>query len=135
MRERRLYVDYFRNADGSHAWRVPYPPDLLFGEVIPSRILGVVEAMLELGLFEPGPLKIITEFWGGLSLGDIDSQGYESLNHAMFDDLEKNGIFFDAEDKERILTVWKSLLFPLYFLDLSPIDNFTDLPPAEHPEY
>ncbi len=132
FREGRLYVDYFRNADGSHSWVAPLKPDVLFGDIVPSGVIEVVEALSKLQVFTRKGLQIVSNFWHRVSPEGLDWFTLHVHNTRMLEEMEKEGFEFSAKDDAKQLVVEK-LLFPLYPFDLSARKNFDDLPPPEDP--
>jgi hypothetical protein len=70
MREKRLYASYVREDDNRHGWHQPYPPDLLFGDIVPSAIIRMMKALQVLGLFSKAGLKSAHEHWDGIKFED-----------------------------------------------------------------
>jgi hypothetical protein len=149
MREKRLYVSYIREDDNHHGWHQPYPPDLLFGDIVPSAIIRVAKALHGAGFFTKEGLELVSEHWGHIGLEDPVSgdppqtdpaknahwgQARE-LNIEMLAKWEaKRGREFQASDLQNVRIVVDELLFPLYPFDLSPSGDVKDLPPPRWPE-
>jgi hypothetical protein len=135
MRERRLYVDYFRHADGSRIWQVPYPAEWLFGRVVASWAIEVASALFRLGILSERSLRIVSRFWNEISPDEIDRRGFEACNLEMLQELRDGGIIAREGTEAHAATIRERLLYPLYPFDLSPIDNFDDLPGPDWPDY
>jgi hypothetical protein len=78
MREKRLYVSYARRDDNTHVWDAPYPADLLFGDIVPSAIIRVAEALNALGFFSREGLQLVSDHWSQIHLQDPVS-GYPPI--------------------------------------------------------
>lgn len=138
-RESRLYVSYVREEDGTHHWSVPYPPDLLWGDVVPSGAIRVVEALYILQLLAYPRLTLIADFWNGINyvIEDPDptaplrNPDFRECNSNMLRAVEENGFPLEEEQRPNMKVVLNNLLFPLYPFDLSPDKNFDQLPPAD----
>jgi hypothetical protein len=141
-REAKLYVSYLRNGDGSHRWWAPYPADDLWGDIVPSGIVRVAQALSELRLFTPPRLSAVSDFWNTVAFVEEDpdpmaaarNPDFSALNVRTFETLEASGIAFAEAEAPKIETVVDGLLFPLYPFDLSNLDNFGQLPPPDEPE-
>jgi hypothetical protein len=148
MREKRLYVSYIRNDDNTHEWRSPYPPNLVFGNIKPSFIIRVVEALNSVGLFSEHGLGVVSDFWRGRQLVDpvadddlqeVDSTKNVSWGQARAWNIEmlrkwenERGEPFQEND-ENFRIVADELLFPLYPFDLTSCGDVRDLPPPRWP--
>jgi hypothetical protein len=150
MREKRLYVSYMREADNSHHWDVPYPADLLFGDVVPSSIIRLTTALHHLGLFTIEGLEVVHKHWNDIDFEDpivgdppqVDPAKDVSWGDAHEWNIEmlakweaKRGREFQADEMASVRLVAEELLFPLYPFDLSPSGDVRDLPPPDNPEY
>ncbi len=135
MRERRLYVDYFRSQDGSHDWHCPYPPDVIFGSLAPSGVVRVAQALRELNILTLRGLQVVHRFWSGMALQEQERLAYGGCNARLIEELIRNGFQFTDDDQPLSRTVVDGLLYPLYPFDLSPLDNFPDLPPPDEPDW
>lgn len=141
-REAKLYVSYLRNDDGTHSWWSPYPADFLWGDIVPSGVLRVTEALSQLGLFVLPRLLMVSDFWNRINFVEEDpdpavcprNPDFRTLNLQMFESMEANGIVFGEADALEIRTVIDGLLFPLYPFDLRRLDNFAQLPPPDEPD-
>lgn len=133
FRERRLYVDYFRDADGTCRWVEPYPPDALFGDPVPFTAIRLAGALMRLNVFSGQAVLAAHRYWSQIEPEEIERRGLLECNIGMFEDLERNGIEYQQEHQEAIRLVCQSLLYPLYPFDLRPLDNFAELPPPENP--
>jgi hypothetical protein len=150
MREKRLYVSYMREADNTHSWDIPYPADLLFGDIVPSSIIRLTNALRHLGLLSPEGLQVVEEHWGNINFEDpivgdppvvdpaknIHWGTVREWNIEMLAKWEvKRGREFQADEKGSVRIVVAEMLFPLYPFDLSPSGDVRDLPPPDEPEY
>jgi AbiV family abortive infection protein len=149
MREKRLYVSYVREDDNRHGWHQPYHPDLLFGDIVPSAIIRMVEALHSLGLFSKEGLEIVREHWDHIDLEDPvagDSLQTDPAKNVHWGEARdwniemllkwevKRGRNFQAEEEQNVRIVADELLFPLYLFELSPSGDVRDLPPPSWPE-
>jgi hypothetical protein len=71
-REAQLYVSYLRNDDGTHSWWTPYQPDRLWGDIVPSGLIRVAEALSRLGLFAQPTLSVVSDFWNTINFVEED---------------------------------------------------------------
>jgi len=144
-RERRLYVSYVRNDDGSHSWQAPYPPDLLDGQATPSGVITVVQSMNDLGLVAKTTLAEVAAYWQGIPFESVESDPMQAdaaaniswgqlreYNLKMF---QPGGVDFESGDitaARRLIDRW---LFPLYPFELEPYGSIADLAPPESPDW
>lgn len=139
-RENRLYVDYARNADASHTWRAPIPPDILWGDLGPSEIVDVVNALSRLRLFTTTGLAFANEFWEQIEIVNGDQVGQMHWLELRAKNLEfieqaSEKMDYNERDLPSMRIVVERLLYPLYSFDLSELDNFRDLPGPDRFEY
>lgn len=148
-REAQLYVDYVRREDGSHIWQTPYPPDVLGGDVVPSGIIHLAEALNMVNVFSEAGLEVASRFWGAIPIHDDGGEHNEqeeevpnppwlelrAHNLRMLEELQNAGIPLVEEHQGAMQTIVNELLYPLYPFDLERIDNFNDLLPADDPDW
>jgi hypothetical protein len=142
-RERRLYVSYVRNDDGSHSWQGPYPSDLLDGQIIPSGVVTVARAMNDLGLFTKTTLAEVADFWRKIPFESVDSHStgtdpsnvsWSQLREWNLGMFEPGGVNFQRSDLAAAKTLIDRWLYPLYPFDLVPYGTVADLAPPESPD-
>lgn len=143
-RERRLYVSYVRNDDGSYSWQSPYPPELIDGQPCASGVIAVSAAMNDLGMFEQSILSQVAAYWqnipfepvspNSLSAGTCSNVSWCQLsahNARMF---EPGGITFQKVDQGAAAVLIDRWLFPLYPFDLESCGSISDLGAPELPD-
>jgi hypothetical protein len=143
-REKRLYVSYMREADNTHRWDTPYPPDLLFGDIVPSGLIRITNALHHVGLLSEPALAVVEDHWNAIDIGDpqLDPNNnvtwftIREANLRMLQEWEvRRGQEFQDEYMGSIRIIRDELLFPLYPFDLSPAGDVRNLPPPDEPDH
>lgn len=122
-REDRLYVDYVRTDDGRH-WATPaYELSLLgdAGEPLYSGPQRLAEAFHNLGIENPDALAVVAKIWRAVNIADnLDICEIRAMTKRTLDELD--GKRFLVKDTEAMAIVIDRWLFPLYALDLRPLE-------------
>ena len=142
-RERKLYVSYVRDDDGSHSWQTPYPPDLLFGQVVPSGAVTLVKAMNDLGLFARTTLSDVAAYWQkipfelvglGATEDDVVNVSWGKLREYNLNMFKPGSVNFEKGDVAAAQMLVDRWLFPLYPFDLQKEGSAADLARPESPD-
>lgn len=125
-REETLYVDYVKMDDGKHIWMIPDKHEFWMKET--SFALLLAKAFYETGCTTASSLKIIANFWRGITISpSLTFKELRELNNQTLDELNKHDLLREQPDEifKTIIDLW---MFPMYSLDMKILkDNKEEL--------
>jgi AbiV family abortive infection protein len=125
-REESIYVDYVDYNDATRRerfWHCPNARMMAIGvwDMRP-KVLNVALALHALGLTRAAALGIVAQIWRAATMDDsVRWNDVAALNLKTLQALEEAGLLRNRSE-ENMRMAWYDWLFPLYPVDLSPVD-------------
>ena len=121
-RESLLYADVATHEDGVLYWSVPAGRSRMRFQRDPSSYV-TAEALAAVGAFTSEGLSVVAETWGGVEFRDTTgAQESDRLIHKMLDELIRRNVPLAHATKDHASALYAYWQFPMYNLDLSPIE-------------